>query len=132
VYTNDWHPGVQADTHSDALQPGFYAGKQVSVVVTSPPFELLDLAAPLLAIASSVVACVHVPGHWLASPPVWRQVWMQSLIQQGRVSLLMGLPRGPMGRKCAWLLVFGSSCIRHALLRPGSAGQQELLAFAVK
>jgi len=101
---------------SDALQPGNYA-QDLQVIVTSPPFDLLDLAAPIAANAVGVVACIHVPGHWLSNPRVARQKWLQDLAASNRVHVVMGLPRGAMHKRCAWLLIFSSSCKRRQLLR---------------
>jgi hypothetical protein len=55
-----------ADSHADALQPGFYrryAQKfgAPSVIVTSPWFSVLDIALPLL------VEAVTVSRQWLVS-----------------------------------------------------------------
>ena len=103
---------------TDALQPGNYM-LSPQVIVTSPPFELLDLAAPLAARMAGVVACIHVPGHWISNPRVARQQWLQELAVQGRVHVVMGLPRGAIQRRCAWLLVFASSCKKRLMLQTG-------------
>ena len=104
-------------THQvDALQPYAYAYQASQVLVSSPPFELLDLAVPLLVAAAGVVACVHVPGHWLTNARVPRQHWLQELARQGRMHVVFGLPRGPAGRRCAWVLIFRSAGLKQQLL----------------
>ena len=104
-------------THQvDALQPYAYAYQASQVLVSSPPFELLDLAVPLLVAAAGVVACVHVPGHWLTNARVPRQRWLQELARQGRMHVVFGLPRGPAGRRCAWVLIFRSAGLKQQLL----------------
>jgi hypothetical protein len=123
VYTNDIHPGHTAVSHRDALQPGFYTELRqqlgvVDAIVTSPWFAALDLALPLLVEAAASVACVHVPGHYLTSGVEPRYKYLRELQAQGRLHVIMGLPRGPMGRRCIWLLVFRSSAVRQRLLSP--------------
>ncbi len=95
------------------------AGAPFDAVVTSPWFSVLDVALPLLVDAARVVACVHVPGHYLSSGPLPRFAYLQSLQRQGRLLILYGLPRGPTGWRCAWLVVFRSAAIKRALLLPG-------------
>jgi len=119
VTQNDVDQSWGHATATDALQPGNYM-LSPQVIVTSPPFELLDLAAPLAARMAGVVACIHVPGHWISNPRVARQQWLQELAVQGRVHVVMGLPRGAIQRRCAWLLVFASSCKKQLMLQTGS------------
>jgi hypothetical protein len=120
VITNDINPSHQADMHLDALQPHFYRVLQakgvVDAIVMSPWFAVLDLALPLaVAFSRSVVAC-HVPGHFITSAHPARYAWFRTLKQQGRLHLVMGLPRGSMGMKCVWLIVFASSKLRSTIL----------------
>ena len=126
VLSNDLSRVRSADSHEDALQPGFYQALSqrqggLDAVVTSPWFSVLDVALPLAVAASRVVACVHVPGHYLASGLEPRYAYLRSLQQQGRLVVLFGLPRGPLGWRCAWLVVFRSSALRAKLMRPGWA-----------
>ena len=116
VLQNDLNPYWQHPSAVDALQPYNYDWVSSQVIVTSPPFEVLDVAAPLIALKAGAVACIHVPGHWLSSPSGARQTWLQQLAAEGRLHVIMGLPRGLAGRKCAWVLVFGTACIKHQLL----------------
>lgn len=128
VLQNDLDPKwVGADLQADALQPAFYAAHPAQVVVTSPPFDVLDIAAPLAAAAAAAVACLHVPGHYISSATRPRQQWLHELQRQGRLHILMGLDRGPMGRKCAWLLVFATADIKKQMLRSGAG---DMLTFA--
>jgi hypothetical protein len=107
----------QVHSHADAMQPAFYHANPAQVIVTSPPFGVLDVAAPLLVIAASAVACIHVPGHYITSATKPRQLWFHELCKQGRLHILMGLERGPLGRKCAFLLVFATADIKNQMLR---------------
>jgi hypothetical protein len=72
----------------------------------------------LVAAVAQVVACVHVPGHYLSSG-VPRYAYLRKLEQEGRLVILFGLPRAATGRRCAWLLVFRSAALKQRLLRPG-------------
>jgi hypothetical protein len=114
--------------HEDALQPAFYQAHPSQVIVTSPPFAVLDIAAPLLALAAAAVACIHVPGHYITSATEARQRWLQQLFNQGRLHLLMGLERGPMGRKCAFLVIYATADIKKQMLRV--TDQAPCLSFA--
>ncbi len=88
----------------DALQPTFYqkcaeAQGAIDAVVCSPWFTVLDVALAVAAARS--VVCMHVPGHYVASGLAPRYTYLQELQQQGRLAVLFGLPRGPMGWRCA-------------------------------
>jgi hypothetical protein len=122
--TNDLAQVRAADLHEDALQPAFYQQYskkfgQPDVIVTSPWFSVLDLALPLIVDAVKVVACVHVPGHYIASGLGPRYAYLRQLQRAGRVVVLFGVPRGPMGWRCAWLIVFRSAALRDQLLKTG-------------
>jgi len=117
IITNDLNPDTDADYHTDALSPSFYYRLHsltgVDAIVTSPWFSLLDLAIPLAVSAVRVVACVHVPGHYLTSAHSPRVAFLQHLIGQQRMHIIWNLPRGPTGRRCAWLLIFASATLRN-------------------
>ena len=116
VISNDLCQKWEVDSHEDALQPAFYEQQAAEAIITSPPFDQADLVVPLLAEMAAMVAVVHVSGSWISSPTAARQRWLQSLAAQGRVQVLLGLPRGPAGRRCAWVLIFKSSQLRAQML----------------
>ena len=116
--TNDINPQHAADTHADALQPGFYQRMSVAAVVTSPLFAVLDVALPLAVHSVTTVACIHVPGHFVTNGHLARMQYLQRLKQQGRLHIVYGLPRGPLGQRCAWLLVFRTPEVKRQLLAP--------------
>ena len=74
---------------------------------------------PLLVAAAKFVVCVHVPGHYVSSGLEPRYAFLRELQRQGRLAVLFGMPRGPMGWRCAWLVVFRSAALKARLLRPG-------------
>jgi len=49
---------------------------------------------------------------------------------QGRLFFIMGLPRGPMGRRRVWLVVFKTRAISEWMRRPYS-GFSTLLHYAI-
>ena len=57
---------------------------------------------------------VHVPGHYLYDPTAPRQHFFYSLVD--RMAVILGLPKGPLGRRCAWLIVARSSEVLRSLL----------------
>ena len=118
VINNDLNPFWGAATSADALQPGNYL-LPFQIIVTSPPFELLDLAVPLLALRAVIAACVHVPGHWLSNPRAARQAWLSHIASAGRMHVIMGLERGPSHKRCAWLIIFASARLKQQLMCGG-------------
>jgi hypothetical protein len=124
VVTNDLNPENQADLHEDALQPEFYrrraADCYMDAIVTSPWFTVLDLALPLAVSAAHRVACVHVPGQFVVDAHANRSAYLLSLMRAGRLHILWNLPKGPMGRRCGWLIVFATSALRDLMI-PQSA-----------
>lgn len=121
VVDNDLNPSSPALWHADALQPAFYARAaarmRIGAIVTSPWFSTLDLALPLAVAAARMVACVHVPGYFITDAHPNRAAYLRSLMQEGRLHVLWNLPKGPMGRRCGWLLIFASAKVKQLLLR---------------
>ena len=131
VVTNDINIQHKAQHHLDTLQPASY--KQLrslygrrTAFVTSPWFRMLDIVLPLTVLASPQVACMHVPGHYLTDAHPARLQYLRSLLQQGRLVTVMGLPRSVMGRRCLWLLIFASALVRQRLMK-GSHGNIVML-----
>ena len=108
--------------HADALQPSFYrrtqARQAIDAVVTSPWFAALDLAVPLAVLAARAVACIHVPGHYITDAHPARVRYLRELMREGRLHVLWNLPKGPMGRRCGWLIVFATPRLAGWLIRP--------------
>ena len=109
VVQNDITSYWQHPSAVDALQPYTYDWVVPQVIVSSPPFDALDMAAPLMAAKAGAIACIHVPGHWLTSRRVGRQRWLQQGAMEGRLHIIMGLPREATGQECAWFLVFAAT-----------------------
>jgi hypothetical protein len=122
VRTNDIAFVHKAHTHADALQPAFYRAASskmgIDAIITSPWFTALDIALPLAVLASRVVACMHVPGHYVTDAHPARADYLRGLMREGRLHLLWNLPRGPMGRRCGWLIVFAHASLRKLLIKP--------------
>ena len=121
VITNDIDESCKADTHLDALHPSYYTLAMRTVgldaIITSPWFAMLDLAVPLAANAVNSVACVHVPGHYVTDAPQRRADYMVRLMQAGRLLIIFNLPKGPLGRRCAWLVIFATAAMKEALTK---------------
>jgi hypothetical protein len=121
VFDNDLNPGRPTDMHEDALQPAFYRKArtlaEIDAVVTSPWFTVLDFALPLAVSAARMVACVHVPGHYVTDAHRARASYLAALMDAGRMHIMWNLPKGPMGRRCAWLLVFAKPQLKNMLIR---------------
>ena len=120
VLRNDISGRHEAERHEDALQPGFYRRVKEAwhydAIVGSPWFSVLDLTLPLAVCFAPLVA-FHVPGDYVTNAPPIRREYLRALQGEGRLALLVGLPRGRVGRRCLWLVVFASRALRERLLR---------------
>ena len=125
VTTNDVNEQLPADYHLNALQPSTYSRVQydqpIQAVVMSPFFTVLDLALPLAVHFAEQVVCCHVPGHYVTNAPAGRLHWLRHLQSQDRLMIIVGLPRGPTGRRCMWLIIFKYPQLRDRLVRPHAA-----------
>ena len=134
VITNDVNPRLAADYHYDALQPETYRNMQqhqsMDAVVTCPREAVLDLALPLAVKFANMIVCCQVPGHYLTDAPEARMEWLRDMQQQGRLFFIMGLPKGTMGRRRVWLVVFKTRAISEWMRRP-YAGFSTLLHYAI-
>jgi hypothetical protein len=125
VHSNDLSLARDAHLHSDALQPRFYttiertAQLQLDAIVTSPWFAVLDVALPLIVAAARVVACIHVPGHYISNGVEPRHAYLRQLQREGRLLVLFGLPRAATGWRCAWLIVFKSAAVKQRIMKAG-------------
>jgi hypothetical protein len=131
VSTNDLNAEHTADMHEDALQPAFYRHLTrkggVDAVVMSPWFSFLDIAAPLACLFAASVVCVHVPGHYLTDATDARFAWLCNMKRAGCLHFVLGLPRGPMGRRCIWMCVFASPDMKRRMVRPEFDAQPYLI-----
>ena len=122
IVSNDLDVSQPASFHLNALYPETYRvvskGTAYKAIITSPWFQWLDLALPLAARFTQTVACIHVPCHYIGDSIAARSSWITELQAQGRIFIIAALPRGPMGRRCAWLLVFASAQMKQKILRP--------------
>ncbi|XRB11143.1 reverse transcriptase [Pseudoscourfieldia marina] len=129
VVGNDLNPRHAATLQQDATQVGFWNDFDemggVPAVITSCWFRLLDLLAPLVCARVTDVACLHVPPLWVTSTTEARQRWLNDLAEADRMILVTGLPVGPLGKRCAWLVVTKSpgrwrELVRHATTQTAS------------
>lgn len=117
VYTNDLNPLHPAMSHMDALQPSFYRSHAVASYVSSPYFAVLDLALPLMVLHATHVVCVHVPGHYVSDASPARLAFLNRLASEHRLYYALGLERGPLGRRCLWIIVLADAGLASAVLR---------------
>jgi len=131
VVNNDVNQLHPADYHSDALQPGFYKKMlqkhEYQAIITSPWWAVLDIAVPLLAAFAKEVAWVHVPSYWFFDATEARGRFLYTLQQQGRLLIVGGLARGPMGRRSMWLGIFADKPRRDKAVAVAHEGQIWLL-----
>ena len=122
IYTNDLNTAHAADQHDDATQPIFYKKlfqrNVANVFITSPWFPANDIVIPLMCAFAKYCVLVHVPGHYITSAPPPRRDWLNQLNKEGRLHIIFGLPRGPIGFSCAWLCIFRDQLTRDAYITP--------------
>jgi len=115
VYSNDIAPQSSVHYQYDALSRiNWECMGDFDYVVTSPPFEVLDLAIPLLLEHTRFAAFVHVPGDYPANSRYRTQV-LTALSYSLRV--VYGLPMVPGRpiRPCIWLCIFKTRTAERAL-----------------
>ncbi|KAK3250154.1 hypothetical protein CYMTET_40450 [Cymbomonas tetramitiformis] len=121
---NDWNPQLNWPEARNALQPGNYrAWKErygvCDAVITSPWFAVLDIALPLAVMASRMVACIHVPSHYMTDMTGSRARYFRKLCHARRLHVVGHLEQGPIGRRCMWVLVFKNPLLRARMLHGG-------------
>ncbi|KAK3274948.1 hypothetical protein CYMTET_16901 [Cymbomonas tetramitiformis] len=136
VMNNDWNPQLKWHEALNALQPGNYrAWKEkygvCDAVVTSPWFAVLDIALPLAVLASRVVACIHVPSHYMTDMTESRAQYFRKLCHAGRLHVIGHLEHGPIGRRCMWVMVFRNPLTRARMLRGGEASGVGMFTFSM-
>ncbi|KAK3253434.1 Methyl-CpG-binding domain-containing protein 9 [Cymbomonas tetramitiformis] len=136
IMNNDWNPQLKWPEAMNALQPGNYRRWKekygvCDAVVTSPWFAVLDIALPLAVAASRVVACVHVPSHYMTDMTESRARYFRELCHAGRLHVLGHLEHGPIGRRCMWVLVFKNPLLRARMLRTGELSGVGMFIFSV-
>jgi hypothetical protein len=95
-------------------------------VVSSPWFAFLDLALMSVWMFPLSFVAFHVPGHFVsdATPP--RAAFLQRMLAEGRLVVLLNLSRGVYGGRCAWVVLFRSAATREELLQPEVPGSVSL------
>jgi hypothetical protein len=120
---NDVHGKAPLHALANALEPsdtstvlstfGPFTG-----IVSSPWFAYLDLGlCAAMSLNASFVA-FHVPGHYFSSATPPRAKFLQRLSNEGRLFVSANLPRGALGKRCAWIVIFASQAVRDRILRP--------------
>ena len=121
VVSNDLNPAHGARYCLDACQPRSWETLSMHLgvngaVVTSPWFDVLDLALPVMMHKAAIV-CMHVPYGYVPAGGIARQAFLAQLAREGRLMLIMGLERQGGLRNCAWLCVFASRQLRSRMVR---------------
>jgi hypothetical protein len=118
IYTNDINAAAMADTHSDATKWAYYetflANQADSgVLITSPPFSLLDVILPMLIdkMPSQMLLCFHVGPNYLSDGPLPRHQYLQNMLQSVNTNhrdlhVIHGMPRNNSGHRGQWLILF--------------------------
>eukprot|EP00873_Tetraselmis_striata_P028787 jgi/Tetstr1/449051/TSEL_036266.t1 len=87
------------------------------IVVTSPWFQLLDLALPIMASCADILF-VQVPIFYIAQGPSPRMQWLRHLGDCGRLHIIAGdMQRNRTTRRTLWLAVFRDNELRERELR---------------
>ncbi len=105
---------TQPSTFQKWQKEGYYAGCFISI----PLPKLLDVVLPLAALTTAQVTCFYVPSTYLTSPTSARLAWIQTLQQQDRLLIIMGIPRDATIAESSgvWMCVFCDSTVKSALV----------------
>lgn len=69
-----------------------------------------------------------VPGHYLTNLPEYRRKWISSLVDGGKILIILGLPKGAAALQGAWLCVFPDPAQKRLLVKQ-HLRSQEVLSF---
>ena len=111
-------PGVQ--TYLGSLAPDSYETwqrRELDYVMGSPYFALLGFVLPLAVAPARLLMCMHVPAAFCIDATAQRLSYLRARERAGRLFTVLHLPRGPLGRRCMWLLVFATPGLARRLLR---------------
>lgn len=131
VISNDLNPTYGCEMCEDALEAQVYQRARavtgvmntnrdsVFVIVTSPWFQQLDLALPLMA-AQADILFVQVPVHYIAQGPAPRMQYLRHLGDCGRLHIVAGagVRNRTTRRATLWLVIFRDSELREQQLEP--------------
>jgi len=121
VRSNDLNPLMpRMHTRLDATEPTSYAIWQragLDCVISSPMFALLDIALPLAVHFCRQAVCMHVPATYYTDATSQRLAYLRNLESQKRLRTIMHLPRGPLGRRCMWIVIFASPGLARRAMR---------------
>ena len=130
VHRNDICTNVTADSHLDIMQPGqlvsLLENTCATSIITSPFFASLDLQLPLLfaamdsKIANLMHIIIHVPGHYLSNPTLYRRLWFRNLAQSNR-TIILSVPQTPVnGMRSAFIVSARTADELTLLVLPGT------------
>jgi hypothetical protein len=123
-FANEFQANIEADSHDDPCQPGFYrlhkAANRLGAVIMAPMPKLVDILLPLACIFADNAVCCHVRSTYITAPVPARLDWLKSLHKEGRLLHIVGLPSQPSSMESPglWLCVFPSRERRDACVRP--------------
>lgn len=122
VILSDIDAAVEADDHGDALDRTYMLSLcqkygSIDAIVTSPRFDYLDLALPVLVETARLAVLCHVPTSYLFNPPDGRQVWLNKLAEEGRLHVIVINCTSMTGWRCAWMCIFKNAHWKQLLLK---------------
>jgi hypothetical protein len=116
IYNNDVNSELPVELSFDCVSAQGPA--HIDVIVTSLPFEIIDVIAPELVQRASILTALHVPGDWITNGPKYRRLWHSWLsLEEGRVCEIRGLERvkGRPTRRCSWVIIFATKELKEYL-----------------
>jgi hypothetical protein len=105
----------------DALLPATYDNarrhfrRPIDIILTSPWFALLDLAAPLAYQQADFAAIIHIPFYYLTQGHELRSAWLADLTEQKLAYTIRCDDRGNTGFRCLWLVLFKTKEAREVM-----------------
>ena len=131
VSESDLNPLFWWRNKLDALSQKFVQyveSNNITVVVCSPWFAVLDVFLAIVLRMDLEMICLHVPSHYVTNMPNPRFACVGDLVEQGRVVVKCCRDCGPLGRRCAWLIIFRTAELKLTRMKPWNGDRIEGIA----
>jgi hypothetical protein len=119
MINNDINTSYPTQLHFDALNPVEWdvAPPNIDIIVTSPPFQLLDPFLGECLNRANLFTCIHCPADYVSNGPVFRRTLWSWLQQQDLTAAIRGLPRAKdrNTRRCSWIIIFKTPLLNWML-----------------
>lgn len=119
---NDIQKKYKCEFSFDVFDPSKWPKqfKRVDAFISSPPFELLDIALVDLYNRCSKFVAIHCAGDFASNATPYRTAFFTKLQKQRKAALVYGLPN-VNGRRCCWVIACKQPSYMRKLLKSTSS-----------